>query len=318
LRVLKAGQLVNVRTVDFAVVPEQPVRPKKLLVILLAAGLGLVLGCVVALGRRMLNRGLESPSEIELAIDVPVCAIISRSEKQAELKRAMRRDPSLSKRVLASVFPDDSAIEGLRSLRTALQFGSIKPDNNVLMITGPRAEVGKSFISVNLATVIATAGKRVLLIDADMRRGDVHSYFAFRNTPGLSEVLSGRSPAEVIHHEVLPNLDVMTAGAFPDRPSELLMQGRFGDVCKSLAAMYDLVIVDSPPVLAVTDPVVIGKEAGGTLMVVRHGRHSAAELREATRHLVSAGVKLKGVLLTDVPRRGATYGAYSEYRTKTI
>jgi tyrosine-protein kinase Etk/Wzc len=193
----------------------------------------------------------------------------------------------------------------------------IHPDNHVLMITGPRAEVGKSFVSVNLATVIATAGKRVLLIDADMRRGNVHSYFSFRNTPGLSEVLSGRPFAEVIHHQVVPNLDVMTAGAYPDRPSELLMQGRFGTMCKTISAMYDLVIVDSPPILAVTDPVVVGKEAGATLMVIRHGRHSAAELREATRHLASAGVSVNGVLLTDVPRRGSTYGAYSEYRTKT-
>ncbi|MGT2474239.1 polysaccharide biosynthesis tyrosine autokinase [Paraburkholderia terrae] len=317
LRVLKAGQLGNVRTVDFAVVPEQPVRPKKVIVTALALVLGLVLGCVVALGRRALNRGLESPAEIELAIDVPVRAIISRSEKQAELERSVRRNPSWRRGVLAAIFPDDAAIEGLRSLRTALQFGLIKPDNNVLMITGPRAEVGKSFVSVNLATVIATAGKRVLLIDADMRRGNVHSYFSFRNTPGLSEVLSGRPFAEVIHHQVVPNLDVMTAGAYPDRPSELLIQGRFGTMCKTISAMYDLVIVDSPPILAVTDPVVVGKEAGATLMVIRHGRHSAAELREATRHLASAGVSLNGVLLTDVPRRGSTYGAYSEYRTKT-
>lgn len=317
LRVLKAGQLGNVRTVDFAVVPEQPVRPMKILVTALALMLGLVLGCVVALGRRALNRGLESPAEIELATDVPVRAIISRSEKQAELERSVRRNPSRSRGVLAAIFPDDTAIEGLRSLRTALQFGLIKPENNVLMITGPRAEVGKSFVSVNLATVIATAGTRVLLIDADMRRGNVHSYFSFRNTPGLSEVLSGRPFAEVIHRHVVPNLDVMTAGAYPDRPSELLTQGRFGTMCQAVSAMYDLVIVDSPPILAVTDPVVVGKAAGATLMVVRHGRHSAAELREAARHLASAGVPLNGALLTDVPRRGSTYGAYSEYRTKT-
>lgn len=316
LRVLKAGQLGNVRTVDFAVVPEKPVRPKKLLVIPLAAALGLLVGCVFALGRRMLNRGLESPAEIEHAIEVPVYAIISHSDKQLTLEQSVRRNPS-KPGVLAAVFPDDVAVEGLRSLRTALQFGVLKPENNIVMITGPRPGVGKSFVSVNLAAVLASTGKRILLIDADMRRGDIHSYFSISGKPGLSEVLTGSDPAEVIQREVLPNLDVMVAGAMPDRPSELLLRERFAAVLQSLAAVYDMVIVDSPPVLAVTDPVLIGKVAGAALMVVRHGRHSAAELRETTRHLSSAGVAVDGVLLTDVPQRGATYGAYSEYQKKS-
>ncbi|MCG5072827.1 polysaccharide biosynthesis tyrosine autokinase [Paraburkholderia tagetis] len=315
LRVLKAGQLGNVRTVDFAIVPEKPVRPKKLIVIPLAAALGLLLGCVIALGRRMLNRGLESPAEIEHAVEVPVYAIISHSDKQLTLEQSVRRNPS-KPGVLAAAFPDDVAVEGLRSLRTALQFGVLKPENNIVMITGPRPGVGKSFVSVNLATVLASTGKRILLIDADMRRGDVHSYFSINSKPGFAEVLTGREPAEVIHRQVLPNLDVLMAGTTPDRPSELLLRERFTTVLKSLAATYDMVIVDSPPVLAVTDPVLIGKAAGATLMVVRHGRHSAAELRETTRHLASAGVAVDGVLLTDVPQRGAAYGAYSDYRKK--
>lgn len=315
LRVLKAGQLGNVRTVDFAVVPEEPVRPKKLLVIPLAGALGLLIGCAIALGRRMLNRGLESPADIEHAIEVPVYAIISHSDKQITLEQSVRRNPS-KPGVLAAVFPDDVAVEGLRSLRTALQFGVLKPENNIVMITGPRPGVGKSFVSVNLATVLAATGKRILLIDADMRRGNVHSYFSINSKPGLAEVLTGREPGTAIHRQVLPNLDVMMAGATPDRPSELLLREHFSATLKTLAASYDMVIIDSPPVLAVTDPVLIGKEAGATLMVVRYGEHSAAELRETTRHLSSAGVGVDGVLLTDVPQRGATYGAYSDYRKK--
>lgn len=315
LRVLKAGQLGNVRTVDFAVVPEEPVRPKKVLVIPLAAAFGLLIGCVVALGRRMLHRGLESPAEIEHAVEVPVYAIISHSEKQIALEQSARRNPT-KPGVLAAVFPDDIAVEGLRSLRTALQFGVLKPENNIVMITGPRPGVGKSFVSVNLATVLAATGKRILLIDADMRRGDVHSYFSINGKPGLSDVLTGREPDSVIHRQALPNLDVMMAGAAPDRPSELLLRERFSAMLTSLAASYDMVIVDSPPVLAVTDPMLIGKLAGATLMVVRHGYHSAAELRETTRHLSNAGVGVDGVLLTDVPQRGAAYGAYSDYRKK--
>jgi tyrosine-protein kinase Etk/Wzc len=296
-------------------VPEEPVRPKKVLVIPLAAALGLLIGCAIALGRRMLNRGLESPADIEHAIDVPVYAIISHSDRQLTLEQSVRRNPS-KPGVLAAVYPDDVAVEGLRSLRTALQFGVLKPENNIVMITGPRPGVGKSFVSVNLATVLAATGKRILLIDADMRRGDVHTYFSINSKPGLAEVLTGRDPGTVIHRQVLPNLDVMMAGAAPDRPSELLLREHFSATLKQLAAAYDMVIVDSPPVLAVTDPVLIGKEAGATLMVVRHGAHSAAELRETTRHLSSAGVAVDGVLLTDVPQRGTAYGAYSDYRKK--
>ncbi len=312
LRVLKAGQLGNVRTVDYAVVPEKPVRPVKILVLPLALVGGLVLGMVVALGRRLLQRGLESPSEIEQAVDVPVYAIISHSERELSLRQSMRRDPTRPG-VLAVVYPDDVAVEGLRSLRTALQFGVLKSPNNIVMLTGPRPGVGKSFVSVNLATVLAATGKRILLIDADMRRGDVHTYFSISKKPGLAEALQGRDAHDVIRREVLPNLDVMMAGASPDRPSELLTRERLGQLLRQLASQYDMVIVDSPPVLAVTDPVLIGKHAGATLMVLRHGRHSAAELRESARQLASAGVTLDGLLLTDVPQRGSSYGAYSSY-----
>jgi tyrosine-protein kinase Etk/Wzc len=316
LRVLRAGQLGNVRTVDYAVLPEEPVRPLKILVLPIAAVLGLLLGCAIALGRRMLNRGLESPADIELVVDIPVYAIISHSDKELTLRQSVRRNPT-KPAVLAAVYPDDIAVEGLRSLRTAMQFGVLKPENNVMMLTGPRPGVGKSFVSVNLATVMATTGKRILLIDADMRRGDVHTYFSINSKPGLSDVLTGRNPKDVIHREVLPNLDVMMAGSIPDRPAELLLRDRLGEVLKELAAVYDMVIIDSPPVLAVTDPVVIGKHAGATLMVLRHGRHSAAELRECTRQLASAGVGIDGMLLTDVPERGTTYGAYSSYSKKS-
>jgi len=316
LRVLKAGQLGNVRTVDYAVVPEEPVRPLKILVLPLAAILGLLLGCTTALGRRMINRGLESPAEIEEAVDMPVYAIISHSENELSLRRSVRRN-STGLGVLAAVHPGDVAVEGLRSLRTAMQFGVLKPENNVVMVTGPRPGVGKSFISVNLATVLAATGKRILLIDADMRRGDVHSYFAIKAKPGLSEVLAGNDPKDVIHREVLPNLDVMMSGSVPDRPAEILVRDRLADVLKALASSYDTVIIDSPPVLAVTDAVVIGKHAGATLMVVRHGRHSAAELRECTRQLASGGVDVSGFLLTDVPGRGIAYGAYTSYSGKS-
>jgi tyrosine-protein kinase Etk/Wzc len=312
LRVLKAGQLGNVHTVDYAEVAEKPVKPKKALVIALAGIVGLLLGCSIAFVRSTLNRGLETPSEIENAVSVPVYAIVSRSVRQRALHHSARGSAA-GMNVLAIARPDDIAIEGIRSLRTALQFGLLKARNNIVMLTGPRPSVGKSFLSVNLSAVLSAGGKRVLLIDSDMRRGDVHRYFSLPGKPGLSDVIGGVDPVSAVHHSVLPNLDVLTCGSVASSPAEMLMSDAFAKLLGKFSDLYDLVIVDSPPVLAVTDPVLIGKHAGLTLLVIRYGRHSAAELQESMRQLSSAGRAVDGVLLNDVPQRASTYGAFSEY-----
>ncbi len=312
LRVLKAGQLGNVHTVDYAEVAERPVKPKKSLVIVLSGVIGLMLGCSIAFVRHTVNRGLETPSEIEAAVGVPVYAIVSRSARQRALLLVARgSNPGLN--VLAAARPDDVAVEGIRSLRTALQFSLLKSINNIVMLTGPRPGVGKSFLSVNLSAVLSAGGKRVLLIDADMRRGDVHKYFLLPGKPGLSDVIGGVDPDKAIHRQVLPNLDVLMSGSVTASPAEMLMGDAFEKLLVQFNTQYDVVIVDSPPVLAVTDPVLIGKRAGLTLLVVRHGRHSAAELQESIRQLTSAGSVVDGVLLNDVPQRASAYGAFSEY-----
>lgn len=316
LRVLKAGQLGNVRTVDYAVVPEKPVAPKKALAIALSALLGLMAGCALALGRRMFNRGLETPVEIESVIDLPVYAIISHSARQATLDTSGRRTHT-KPQVLASLAPNDVAIEGLRSLRTALQFGVLKQRNKVVMFTGPRPGIGKSFVSLNFAAVLAAGGERVLLIDGDMRRGNLYGLLALPRGPGLSELIGGAELDAVIRRAVLPNLDVVTGGALPAHPSELLMSERLANALDALRERYDYVIVDSPPVLAVTDAGLIGRHADATLLVVRHGCHTAAELSQTMRQLASAGVAMDGALLTDTPSRGTSYGAFSDYANRT-
>jgi tyrosine-protein kinase Etk/Wzc len=315
LRVLKAGQLGNVRTVDYAVAPEKPVAPKKGLALALAGVLGLLAGSALALARRIFNRGLETPSEIEAAIELPVYAIISHSDQQASLDNVRRRD--LSKvHVLANSSPNDVAIEGLRSLRTALQFGVFKLRNKVIMFTGPRPGIGKSFVSVNFAAVLAAGGDRVLLIDGDMRRGNLHGLLAQARAPGLSELISGAELDAAIRRDVLPRLDVITGGSMPQHPSELLMSKRFADLLGTLRSRYDYVIIDSPPVLAVTDPGLIGRHADATLLVVRHGLHTEAELSQTMRQLVAAGVSLDGALLTDAPSHAMSYGAFSHYANR--
>jgi tyrosine-protein kinase Etk/Wzc len=312
LRILQSGQQGNVHIVDYAVVEERPVRPKKLVVVAAAGFLGLLLGVAAAFFRRAFNRGMEEAIEIEETSGAPVYAVIMRSHRQIALQRAARRgDRGLH--ILATSSPSDVAVEGIRSLRTALLFGMATAANNVVMITGPRPDIGKSFLSVNLAAVLASAGKRVLLIDADLRRGNIHAYFGKFRDPGLQDVITGTPIDAVVRKHVLPNLDVLTRGAISTSPSEVLMSDRLSKVIDHFSLAYDIVIVDTPPVLAATDSSVIGKHAGTTLLVMRHGRHSATELHESVRLLASAGVEINGVVLTDVPARSSAHGTYSSY-----
>ncbi|RKP50911.1 polysaccharide biosynthesis tyrosine autokinase [Trinickia fusca] len=319
LRVIKAGQIGNVRVVDFAETPDEPVWPKRIIVILIGFGGGLFVGIVVAFMKKALYGGVERADEIENAIGVPVFAVVPRSGLQLRLQQnVMMRRQGLH--VLAAQSPQDIAVEGVRSLRTTLQLSLDQAPNNIVMLTGSRPDAGKSFLSVNLAALVASAGKRVLVVDGDMRRGEVHSHFGVRHQPGLSDVLRGVEPHSVIQHEVLPGLDVLTKGTLPSHPSELLMSERFHEVLESISRGYDLVIIDTPPVLAVTDSTVIGKYAGTTLLVVRYGRHPIGEITETAKRLETGGVNLKGVLLTDVPPAmpilGGSYnGGYYGYES---
>lgn len=314
LRVMEAGQLGNVHIVDYAVAAERPIKPKKTTIVGVAGLIGVIMGMGAAMLQRANTRGLESASEIEAAAGVPVYAVIMHSEQQIGLRRSIRLGER-GKHVLTISSPDDIAVEGIRSLRTALLFRLAEAENNVVMITGPRPDIGKSFLSVNLAAVLAAAGKNVLLIDADLRRGDVHGYLGIERTPGLHEILAGSDAKKIVQKDVFLNLDAIPRGGVSWAPSESLMGPRLGALIQEVSARYDVVLIDTPPVLAVTDSSVIGKHAGTSLFVMRHGRHSAAELHESIRLLGSAGVRLDGILLTDVPSRTNAYGTYSTYVT---
>jgi tyrosine-protein kinase Etk/Wzc len=314
LRVLKAGQQGDAHIVDYAEAAEKPVRPKKAIVIAGAALLGLLLGTAVAFVRRSLSRGLENAAEIEQIVGAPVVAAISHSERQTTLERRSRRGQR-GPRVLSMVMPDDIAVEAIRSLRTALQFKMAEARSNVVMITGVRPGGGKTFLSVNLAAVLVSTGKRVLLIDADMRRGDVHQYLGIARERGFQDVIAGADVDAVVRRQVLPNLDVLTRGTNSRSPAEILTSEHLGALIDKLSREYDLVLLDTPPVLAVTDSALIGKHAGITLLVMRQGKHSAVELRETKRLLNGAGVSIDGILLSDVPQRASAYGTYSAYET---
>jgi tyrosine-protein kinase Etk/Wzc len=212
LQVVREGKIGNVRVIDLATKPEEPVGPNRLGILGVATILGLIGGAMLALARNAFFRGIRSAQEIEAETNLNVYSTIPLSATQLELARkTAEKQPGVH--VLSVALPDDPAVESLRSLRTALQFAMLDASSNRILITGATPGVGKSFVSCNFAAVLASAGKRVLLIDADLRKGHLNQYFNVPRPRGLSELVAGTlQVADVLRRNILPNLDLITTG----------------------------------------------------------------------------------------------------------
>ncbi|RSR00418.1 polysaccharide biosynthesis tyrosine autokinase [Acinetobacter baumannii] len=316
LKIANAGEIGNVRIIDTAVEPVKPIKPKKLIVLALAIFMGGFIGVIIALLRNMLRTGIKDSGQIENELDLPVYATVPRSPIQESRIKILKKKKSIP--ILAVKNSDDIAIESLRSIRTAIHFALANAKNNIIMIAGPAPEVGKSFISTNLATIFAQGNKRVLLIDADMRRGYMHKYFDIDVKPGLSELLSGQADlSQVLHKTQVTNLDVITRGKSPTNPSEMLSSTQFKDLLEKFQTQYDHIIIDTPPVLAVTDGIIISQYTGVNLIVARYAKSHMKELELTVNRFEQAGVKVNGFILNDIQRsNGGGYGYNYAYAYK--
>ncbi|ELB2886215.1 polysaccharide biosynthesis tyrosine autokinase [Vibrio parahaemolyticus] len=319
LNIIKAGTVGNVRILDSAQSFSKPIKPKKALIVVLATLLGGMAGVAFVLIRAAFHRGVETPDQIE-QMGIPVYASVPKSIQQLEFASKLKRNKSKGNNelvLLAEANPADLSIEALRSLRTSLHFAMMEAKNNVLMISGPAPSIGKTFVSTNFAAVAAKTGQKVLLIDADMRKGYLQQCFGLRWDNGLSEYLSGKvAPSNIIKSTSIDNLNVVTRGQVPPNPSELLMHPRFKSFIDDMSAEYDLVIIDTPPVLAVTDPSIVGALAGTTLMVARFDQTTLKEIEVARGRFEQSGVEVKGVILNAVEKKasnsyGYGYGYYN-------
>jgi tyrosine-protein kinase Etk/Wzc len=314
LRVMKSGTIGSVRIVDSAAVPGEPVSPRKAASAVLGLMLGLGMGVALAFGRKALDRGVEDPDVIEQRFGVSVYAAVPHSPRVTELTRDARRRKSSAIPLLATADPTDPAIESLRSLRTSLEFALVEAAGNVVMIGGPSPGVGKSFVSVNLAAVLADMGKRVVLVDADMRKGRLHRQFGVERGPGLSELISGSVGAEdVMRTTTARDVWLIPTGRLPPNPSELLASDRFRRVIEDLSRRFDLVLVDTAPILAVTDAALIGRVAGLSLVVLRAGHHPVREIALAVKRLAQSGTRPHGFVLNDVMPHSGVLGQKYNY-----
>lgn len=318
LDVARAGTVGNARLIDSAAVDTQrPVKPKKALIAALAAVLGLMVGVMAAFVRRALNPGIETPEAIE-RLGLPVYASVPYSEQQNLIEARARRVPAGAQgrsRLLGVIHPHDLAVESLRSLRTSLHFAMLEAPDNRLMISGPSPSVGKTFVSANLAVVIAQTGRRVLVVDVDMRKGRLHKIFGATAENGLSDVLGRTCSLDAaLQQTEVEGLSFVPRGRIPPNPSELLMHANFTAFLDEVGKRFDLVILDTPPLLAVTDAAIVGRQAGTSLIVTRFGINPVREIDLTVRRFAQNGVEIKGAIFNGVEKRAASYGRYHYYQ----
>ncbi|HCM9193242.1 TPA: tyrosine-protein kinase [Enterobacter cloacae subsp. dissolvens] len=323
LNISRSSAIGNVRIIDSAVTQPDPIKPRKALVIVFGILLGLILSVGLVLVRMALRRGINTADQLE-GLGVQVMATLPRSAwlwKKTNLRRKRGFGTRWKHRITDVPFlpvdrPADIFVEAVRGLRTSLHFTLQDAANRIVMISGPTQDCGKTLVSTSLAAIEAQAGLRVLFIDADMREGYVHNVFGLTNHTGLSGVLDGKCECqEAIQRYEKGNIDVLTCGPVPLRPSELLMSERFRAVMTWANEQYDLVILDTPPVLAVTDASVAAPVAATSLLVARFAKTSLKEMENSIKRLQQTGAYINGTVLNDVVKSAALYyrAGYGHY-----
>lgn len=314
LQIAKAGTTGNVAIIDSAVVPERPARPKKAVIVAIGGLAGLVLGFAICQILALISKVVNDPKKLEQETNLPTLAILPLDSSQMEQAESGQADGVF---LLAKELPGSPSVEALRSLRTALLFKlSEKSRSKVVLITSAVPWQGKSFISVNLSYLFAATGKKVLLIEADIRLASVKRYLNFDTKgPGLSTVLKdGISPERAIVRNVHPNLDFLPSGPTVRNPGDVLASDATHQLITELAELYDYVVIDSPPLLPVHDARSLAKSADVTLFIARQGGVNLSEIHDAIDVFNKSGNTIDGVVFNGFVPSSIRYGYGYSYR----
>ena len=321
LKIVRAGQIGYARIIDLPINTFKAIAPKKLLIWILAILLGTMLGTMLVLVKNMLRNVVKDPERLEAKTGVPVIATIPRSPILTRLGR--KKSPN---RLLAYADNNSLSYEAIKSLRTNLMFGMPTQGRagqraKIILITGESPGVGKSFISSNLTEVFSQLDKKTLIIDADMRLGELHKVFNMDQHNGLADYLTQDTThlsrdntqlvkidavqefnhlASFIHSTGIDNIDFMPRGAHPRNPASLLANGSFDHLMAELNLHYDYIIIDSPPVLAASDAMILAQHADKVLMVTRYDDSIEGQLVYAVNQMNKANIKVDGIILNDV------------------
>ncbi len=317
LQVVKAGTVSNITILSYAALPDGPLPEKNIVIYFASILAGLMLSGLLIFGRKLVSPRVDDPHWGEKHYNIANLAIIPYCKEQAI--NSVRHGPAVQGvGLLAHDNPRNLSIESLRSLRTSLQVMLPAAKNNIVSILGVSPGVGKSFISTNLAYLLAVGGKRVLLIDGDLRRGTVHKYFNVAPIPGIADHLNGKATLEdSLRPSMHPNLTFLPRGTYPSDPSEVLMSQEFSTLLDSLSNQFDIVVIDTAPVLLVTDAVLICAHSATNFLVLGAGTHQPAEISMVLKRLDASKVGIEGTIFNF--HRAATitksYGhaKYSKY-----
>ncbi|MFV1948571.1 MAG: polysaccharide biosynthesis tyrosine autokinase [Anaerolineales bacterium] len=301
VRTKEAGSISSIVQVEPASPPEEPVRPRIVTNTALAGVVGAMLAAGFVFLFDALDNTVKNPDQIESVTGLSVIGMVP-------IYPVEQGSP------IAILQPRHPSVEAFRVLRTNLKYTSVDKKILKIMVTSAEPEVGKTELATNLAVVFAQSGNEVMLIDADLRRPKVHHRFGLENRTGLSRVFrrgSDQMDEVVIRNTDLPKLSILTTGPLPPNPSELLGSEKMGDILNSYCNQLDYLIIDTPPILAVTDAIIISQLVDGVLLVVKPGETQIRALKQAVDRLRQVNANLLGVVLNKIPKNGRSY--YYEY-----
>ncbi len=311
----EAQTIVNdVQVLEQATVPEKPSFPRKTRTLAAAIFVGALLGACLALVRDRMDTRMRSVEEIQTVIGLPILGVVpAMSGRRTAIARAMT----------VHLDPRSVVAEAYRTIRTAVYFGAGEQACKTILMTSPEPGDGKTTSASNLAIAIAQTGRSVLLLDADFRKPTQHKNLDIKDAIGLSSVLAGREPLErAIQRTGVEGLDILPCGPIPANPSEILNSREFGELIDSLAARYDHIIFDSPPVNAVTDARILGAVCDATILVMRADKSTKKAGEHARNGLLAVGARILGAIVNDAPNRkgyevyGGSYYGSIDVRTR--
>ena len=320
-RITEAGKIGNIRILDPARLPGSPVKPRKLLNLLMALIVGGVGATFLAAFLESLDKSLKTPEEVEEALALPLVGIIPEIQSEEGTRKGGEKGKggeedevaAIAQRLVTQYVPRSPIAEAYRTLRTNLSFADLDKPLKALVVTSPVAKEGKSTTVANLAITLAQMGVETLLVDTDLRRPVLDDLFRVNESPGLTDVLLGKASLEsAIQKTQVEHLSILSTGALPPNPSELLASQKMGDLVNQAKSRFGMVLFDSPPVVAVTDAAVLSRWADAVLLVVRMSRTDRGLAQRAKELLENVRAKVVGAVMNDV-KLEAGYGGYHYY-----
>lgn len=309
VRLMRAQNTPNVVQVEVATVPDDPISPKPYQTATLSGAVGLLMAAGVVFLVEYLDDTVKTPDEVKELLGLPVIGLVGDLQSSGNGNKRKRTGMHVAYQ------PRSPVSEAFRSLRTNLEFSSIDDPLKTVMVTSPGASEGKTTIASNLAIALAQSGRKILLLDADLRRPSVHQQFDISNRAGLSDLVRGKFDISDVTQKTnaVKNLSIITSGSLPPDPAELLGSERMRNLLEELKQYFDMIVIDAPPLL-VADPQILCGLSDGMIYVIQPGRTRALAAKTPLEELERINIKLLGVVMNRIPKnRGYYYGGFEYY-----